>query len=399
MNADDVRALTPGLPLYEEGRHFLRILDDVPYGLYRSTYDAIWEQRGSPQDQMDWTDPDEWIAERLGGVERDLARRIWQESDQKLNPRYLRGVWYLTTKHDLLVRANSDILHVTERGRRFLEEPRGLVVAEIDGFEGVLTILQIVAEKGPGKRSDLLPGFAGFCQTYTSYRSDSVIKGALYDRLTNLISRRYVLRRSQTYKVTDAGLAYLERYAQLVPGRKAGDKQSKLRRLTKDISEEARGQLAEYLAQMDPFKFEELVKLLLEEMGYTDVETTSHSHDKGVDVVANIDLGISSVREVIQVKRHKGNIRRTILDQLRGSLHRFSAMRGTIITTGGFSAGTKKAAFERGAAPITLIDGEKLLDLLIEREIGVTKSTVEYVGFDVDKLTQFESEEAEAPEV
>jgi restriction system protein len=399
MNADDVRALTPGLPLYKEARHFLRVMDGVPYALYRSTYDMIREQRGSPQDQMDWTDPDVWIAERLSGEERDLARRVWQESNQELNPRYLRGCWYATTKHDLLVRDNSDTLRVTERGQRFFDEPMGRVVAEIDSYEGVLTILQIVAEKGPGKRSDLLPGFTAFCQTYTSYRSENVIKGALYDRLMNLIARKHILRRSQTYKVTDAGLAYLERYAELVPGRKAGDKQSELRRLTKGISEEAREQLAEYLAQMDPFKFEELVKLLLEEMGYTDVETTSHSHDKGVDVVANIDLGISSVREVIQVKRHKANIRRGILDQLRGSLHRFGAMRGTIITTGGFSTGTKKAAFERGAAPITLIDGEKLLDLLIEREIGVTKSTVEYIDFDVNKLTQFESEEAEAPEV
>jgi restriction system protein len=290
-------------------------------------------------------------------------------------------------------------LRVTERGQLFLDEPTGHVVAEIDSYEGILTILQIVAEKGPGRRSDLLPAFATFCQAFTSYRSESVIKGALYDRLTNLIAREYVLRRSQTYRITDVGLAYLERYANLVPGRKAGDKQSKLRRLTKEISEDAREQLGEYLAQMDPFKFEELIQFLLEEMGYTDVETTSPTHDKGVDVVANIDLGISSVREVIQVKRHKGNINRTVLDQLRGSLYRFEAVRGTIITTGGFSRGTKRAAFERGAPPITLIDGEKLLDLLIEREIGVTKNTIEYIDFDVNKLTQFESEEAEGPEV
>jgi restriction system protein len=348
---------------------------------------------------MDWTNPDVWIAERISGDEKTLARRVWEESRHELNPRYLRGSWYLTTKHDLLVRDPRDILSITERGRLFLDEPTGHVVAEIDSYEGILTILQIVAEKGPGKRSDLLPAFTSFCQTFTSYRSESVIKGALYDRLTNLIAREYILRRSQTYRITDKGLVYLERYANLVPGRKAGGKQSKLRRLTKDISEDAREQLGEYLAQMDPFKFEELIKFLLEEMGYTDVETTSPTHDKGVDVVANIDLGISSVREVIQVKRHRGNINRTVLDQLRGSLHRFDAMRGTIITTGGFSRGTIRAAFERGAAPITLIDGEKLLDLLIEREIGVTKNTIEYIDFDVNKLTQFESEEAEGPEV
>ena len=88
------------------------------------------------------------------------------------------------------------------------------------------------------------------------------------------------------------------------------------------------------------------------------------------------------MREVIQVKRHKGNVNRTVLDQLRGSLHRFNAVRGTVITTGRFSKGTQEAAFERGAAPITLIDGEKLLDLLIEHQIGVSKKAVDYLEFD-----------------
>lgn len=399
MEGNEIRSPTPGLPVYHNARRFLRIMDSVPYTLYRSTYNAIWEQRGSPQEQVDWTDPDAWISERLSGREQTLASRVWRESKHELNPRYLRGSWYLTTKHDLLMRDERDILRVTERGQRFLDEPGGLVIAEIDSYEGVLTILQLVAERGPGKRSDFLPDYAAYCRTFTSYRSENVIKGSLYDRLVNLIDRGYVTRRAQTYEITDAGLAYLETYAHLVPGRITGTKQSELRRLARGINKEAYDQLAEYLATMDPFKFEALIKFLLEEMGYTDVETTSPVNDKGVDVVANIEFGISSVREVVQVKRHKGNIGRRVLDQLRGSLHRFNAVRGTIITTGGFSRGTIQAAFERGAAPITLIDGEKLLDLLVEHGIGVAKSSVEYIDFDASKLAQFESEEAEEPEV
>lgn len=100
------------------------------------------------------------------------------------------------------------------------------------------------------------------------------------------------------------------------------------------------------------------------------------------------------MHEVVQVKRHKGNINRKVLDQLRGSLHCFDAVRGTIISTGDFSAGTQKAAFERGAAPITLIDGAKLLKLLEENGIGLTKKSIEYVEFDTDKLIQFEPVDA-----
>lgn len=129
------------------------------------------------------------------------------------------------------------------------------------------------------------------------------------------------------------------------------ERRSDIHKLAQELRQEARDQLADFLAQVNPFKFEGLVKVLLEEMGYEDVETTAPTHDKGVDVIAHIELGISSVREVIQVKRHKGSLNRTVLDLLRGSLHRFGAVRGTVISTGKFSKGAQEAAFERGAAP------------------------------------------------
>lgn len=392
MESTEPRSLTPHLPLYSQARHFLRILDGVTYTLYRNTYDDVWEQRGNPQAQKDWTNPDVWIKERLQGEQQALAMRIWQESKGELNPRYLRGSYYLTTKHDLLARGADDVLRITERGRAFLAQPENAIAAEIDAYEGILNILRLVAELGPAARSELLPGFAEFCLEHTSYRSEGVFKSSLYDRIRNLIARQYVEPRGESYIVTEAGLAYLERTAHQVPGRKGSDKESQMLRLSRELSQEARQHLLDYLFNMDAYKFEELIKFLLEEMGYTDVETTAPSNDKGVDVVANIELGISSVREVVQVKRHRGNINRTVLDMLRGSLHRFSAVRGTIITTGGFSQGTARAAFEHGAAPITLIDGEKLLDLLIEHEIGVAKSAVEYYNFDASKLAQFEEE-------
>lgn len=127
---------------------------------------------------------------------------------------------------------------------------------------------------------------------------------------------------------------------------------------------------------MDPVAFEHLIKRLLEAMDYQNVEVTAPSGDGGVDVVGNIELGISSVREVVQAKRHKRPIQRKDLDALRGSLYRFEAVRGTIITTTRFSKGTQKAAFSPGVAPITLIDGDKLIDLLIEHGIGVRKRPV-----------------------
>lgn len=393
MNSTDLRSLTPDFPEYAPARYFLRVIDGVPYGLFRGMVNSIWEQRGNPKETVEWTEPESWIPQRLQGEEQALALRIWRESHQAVNPRYTRGSWYLANRHELLKQSEHERLSVTDKGRRFIEEEAGVVTSEVDDYEGVLMILRLVAERGPGKRSDFLPDFTSFCQATTNYRSDSPIKGALYDRLRNLLSRDYIQRSGQIYAVTDRGLKYLERY----PGRNQPkpEKQSSLRKLAQDIRQQARLQLAEHLADMDAFKFEELIKFLLEEMGYAEVVVTSPTNDKGVDVVANIELGISSVREVVQVKRHKGNLSRPVLDQLRGSLHRFNAVRGTIITTGGFSKGMQDAAFERGAAPITLIDGDKLLDLLIENSIGVRKQAVEYFEFDPVKLAQFGSRETD----
>lgn len=392
---DDVNSPTPHLPQYSQARSFLRILEGVSYSQYRDMFNEIWSQRGSPQEQANWLDPEIWIPERLEGSERELAWRIWRDSKQNLNPRYIRGCWYFATKHDLLARNQLDTLTITDRGHRFLDEVEPDVSFQIDNDEGILEILRTVAEKGPGRRSEFLDEYARYCHQRTTIRSPNVIKNYLYNRLQNLIERRFVVGRGQSYEVTDEGLAYLDRVNHLLVGPRGEMRpRSDIRKLAKEMRDKAREQLYEYLLAMDPFKFEELIKLLLEEMGYEEVTVTSATNDKGVDVVAYIELGISSVREVIQAKRHKGSINRTVMDQLRGSLHRFDAVRGTIITTGRFSSGVQQAAFERGAAPITLIDGEKLLDLLMDHQIGVVKRTVEYYDFDAAKLQQFESESA-----
>jgi len=95
------------------------------------------------------------------------------------------------------------------------------------------------------------------------------------------------------------------------------------------------------------------------------------------------------------VKRHRRTVQRKDLDALRGSLHRFDAVRGTTVATSRFTKGTMKAAFSRSTAPITLIDGDKLVDLLIEDGIGIRKRTMEILSIDLDDLSQVEDLEGD----
>jgi restriction system protein len=185
------------------------------------------------------------------------------------------------------------------------------------------------------------------------------------------------------YAITDAGLEHIQKLGGDEEAL-ASEEQQEIWNLVKKHQLGIRSKMQELLDAMDPYAFEHLIKQLLEAMEYQNVSVTAPSGDKGVDVIADIELGITSVREVVQAKRHRGRIQRKDLDALRGSLHRFNAVRGTIITTNDFARGTTDAAFERGAAPITLINGVKLIDLLIQHNIGVRKRSIEILELDSD---------------
>ena len=153
------RSLTPHFPSYKKARHFLRLLEGVSQSAFMQMRTEILSQRGDPQHQVDWTDPDEWIITRLSGEDQELAKNIWERSNKELNPRHLRGVWYLSQTHDLLEVDSLGRLRITERGQSFINDLHGKLVSEIDQYEGVMVILQLVAELGPGRRSTFLADY------------------------------------------------------------------------------------------------------------------------------------------------------------------------------------------------------------------------------------------------
>jgi restriction system protein len=207
------KQLTDMFPTYRVARHFLRVLDGVPCHLYHSTWRDIRDQRGDRENPEDWKKPDDWIPERLDGEQRALALRMWRESSHELTPRYVRGIWGLTTKHGLLAEDLQGILHVTERGQCFLAEPEGRVVVEIDEYEGFFVILELLAERGPSKRAGLLSGWTAYCHTSTTWDADSIIESSLRFRSRNLIDRKYVDRHGHTYTITRAGIDYFRTHS------------------------------------------------------------------------------------------------------------------------------------------------------------------------------------------
>lgn len=389
---DRMKVRIPYFPLYAEVRCLLRVWTKYTREQVTGLRRSLQALTGSPQDSVDWQEPELWIPERLSGTDSELALAIWESSEGTVNPRHTYGHWSLCQRYELFESSAGENLKITALGQDFLDNEGGATVAHLDEQEGLAKILELLALYGPARPGELLDPWAEFLHASSLIRSISSCRGYMSRRLRNLAARELVTNESSgfAYAATDAGLSYLKRLGHgNSPG---GEEQTEIRKLARLQLESVRNSLLEHLMEMDPFAFERLVKHLLEAMNYRNVRVTAPSGDGGVDVIGDIEVGISSVKEVVQAKRHRRTIQRKELDALRGSLYRFNAMRGTIITTSQFSSGALKEAQAERAAPITLIDGEKLLDLLVQNSIGVSKRRIELVSVDIDALSEFENE-------
>lgn len=371
------RISVPWFPKYRDVRHLLRVWDGRREKDITGLHARLMALTGTPNSPRDWTDPDTWIPAWLEGPERELAHAIWQESGGKVNPRYTAGAWTLARRYVLVEPDPSGCLVATAAGIDFLDRESGDTVAELDECEGLQKLLELIQDLGPAPPRRLMVEWAAYLEESSSpFRSSTTVRDSLRRRFTNLVDRHLVERDKATYRTTSRGDAYLERTREVL------STERQLHRLIKKQEEEIRAELHKRLLEMDPFAFERLLKELLEAMDYQSVTVTKRSGDGGVDVIGEIELGITSVREVVQAKRYKKTVPRKDMDALRGVLPLHGALRGTLITTSRFASGTIKAAIAAGAAPITLIDGDRLVRLMIQHGLGVRKTALEVLRVD-----------------
>ena len=140
--------------------------------------------------------------------------------------------------------------------------------------------------------------------------------------------------------------------------------------------------------RMDPIRFEQLVLDLLLAMGYGGsreeaARVTKASHDEGIDGVINEDrLGLDVI--YLQAKRWQQTVGRKEIQSFVGALAGQQASKGVFITTSDF-AGTAVEYARKLSQKVILIDGDRLADLMIQHNIGVSRSrTYEVKHIDSD---------------
>lgn len=134
-------------------------------------------------------------------------------------------------------------------------------------------------------------------------------------------------------------------------------------------------ELLEVLHKMKPFFFEKVVVDLIEKMGYSSGHEGSSrafcmGSDGGVDGIVEEDrLGLDKI--YIQAKRWSNTVGRPELQQFAGTLVGKHAHKGVFITTSDFSKEARDFVKDSGSN-ISLINGEKLVSLMIEFGLGVS---------------------------
>ena len=140
--------------------------------------------------------------------------------------------------------------------------------------------------------------------------------------------------------------------------------------------------LLEILFSLEPVVFERLAQRLLREAGFTEVIVTGRSGDGGIDGRGILRLNdLISMHAIFQCKRYTSNVGPAAIRESRGALSG-RADRGIFITTGGFTPAAIAEATREGVTPIDLVDGDRLVSLLKQFQLGVTVEQTESIRLD-----------------
>lgn len=142
------------------------------------------------------------------------------------------------------------------------------------------------------------------------------------------------------------------------------------------LRQELANELLQQIMSMSPKFFENLVVDLLVGLGYGGsrrdaAQAVGRSKDGGIDGIIKEDsLGLDVI--YVQAKRWDGTVGSPVVQGFAGSLDQRYSKKGVFITTSSFSQDARNFvnAIEK---KIILIDGQELVNLMIDHNIGVSE--------------------------
>jgi restriction system protein len=139
-----------------------------------------------------------------------------------------------------------------------------------------------------------------------------------------------------------------------------------------DYEASFRAALLERLQDLTPRDFEQFARKLLQAYGFADVRVTQVSSDGGVDGYGRLRLGLATMNVAFQCKKWQGNVGRPEVDKFRGAIQG-EFEQGVFFTTSDFTSAARDASLKAGAVPVILLNGESIVNLMIEKGLGVER--------------------------
>jgi HJR/Mrr/RecB family endonuclease len=133
-------------------------------------------------------------------------------------------------------------------------------------------------------------------------------------------------------------------------------------------------EIRSHLLQINPYRFESLVKDVVESNGFTNVTVTPPSQDGGIDVnayVTDSNYFFSKTHVQFQVKRWRHSVGSVEINNFRGALH--TTAKGVFVTTSHFTKAAIQEADHSVKACISLIDGFRFSNLIKNTGINLNR--------------------------
>jgi restriction system protein len=154
------------------------------------------------------------------------------------------------------------------------------------------------------------------------------------------------------------------------------DEPPNLEEIADHYFEDFKGKVLQQLHDLTPAQFERFAGILLSAYGFTDVEVTGHPGDGGIDGHGRLKVGLARMNVAFQCKRWQGSVPRAQIDMFRGAIAGRFEM-GYFFTTSDFSRDAEEAAVRIAAPPVVLFNGQAIVQLMVDKGLGIRRRPVE----------------------
>lgn len=165
----------------------------------------------------------------------------------------------------------------------------------------------------------------------------------------------------------------------------APDTQANLEDIADDYLSSFKQKVLNKLQDLTPAQFEQFAGSLLRGYGFQKITVTGKSGDGGIDGHGQLRVGLATIKAAFQCKRWQQAVGPKEVQAFRGAIQgQFE--QGYFFTTSTFTKAAQGESIKMGAAPVVLFEGEQVVEIMIEKGVGIRRRPVEVYEDQIEQL-------------